>query len=197
MRVENGNGFKHMAQYALSDGNWMGPWGGFNEEGFCIVNTLSYNFSGAELASMNSQIIDMALRQCKTTADFEQLVDGLSKPIDVKTNYGVIDAQQHAAFYEVGPNGYTKYDVDDPQIAPNGVLVRTNYSLTGDTDRKVGEERWKAAEQFAADAIITGVSTLNQKDVQQNEWWSIDGQKLKTSGSYRGVLIGRQGKFMR
>ena len=63
MRVENGNGFKHMAQYALSDGNWMGPWGGFNEEGFCIVNTLSYNFSGAELASMNNQMIDMALRQ--------------------------------------------------------------------------------------------------------------------------------------
>ena len=153
MRVENGNGFKHMAQYALSDGNWMGPWGGFNEEGFCIVNTLSYNFSGAELASMNSQIIDMALRQCKTTADFEQLVDGLSKPIDVKANYGVIDAQQHAAFYEVGPNGYTKFDVNDPQIAPNGVLVRTNYSLTGDTDRKVGEERWKVAEQFATDAM--------------------------------------------
>lgn len=155
MKVEDGNGFKHMAQYALSDGNWMGPWGGFNEEGFCIVNTLSYNFSGAELASMNSQIIDMALRQCKTTADFEQLIDGLSKPIDVKANYGVIDAQQHAAFYEVGPNGYIKYDVDDPQIAPNGVLVRTNYSLTGDTDRKVGEERWKAAEQFAADAIAS------------------------------------------
>ena len=98
MRVEDGNGFKHMAQYALSDGSWMGPWGGFNEEGFCIVNTLSYNFSGAELASMNSQIIDMALRQCKTTADFEQLIDGQSKPIDVKANYGVIDAQQHAAF---------------------------------------------------------------------------------------------------
>ena len=156
MKVEDGNGFKHMAQYALSDGNWMGPWGGFNEEGFCIVNTLSYNFSGAEFASMNSQIIDMALRQCRTTADFEQLIDGLSKPIDVKANYGVIDAQQHAAFYEVGPNGYTKYDVDDPQIAPNGVLVRTNYSLTGDTDRKVGEERWKAAELFAAVAIASG-----------------------------------------
>lgn len=155
MRVEGTNGFKYMAQYALSDGDWKGPWGGFNEEGFCIVNTLSYNFSGVELASMNSQIIDMALQQCKTTSDFEQMVDGLSKPIDAKANYGVIDAQGHAAFYEVGPNGYTKFDVNDPQIAPNGVLVRTNYSLTGDTDRKVGEDRWKAAEQFVADAITS------------------------------------------
>ena len=339
MRVEDGNGFKHMAQYALSDGSWMGPWGGFNEEGFCIVNTLSYNFSGAELASMNSQMIDMALRQCKTTADFEQLIDGLSKPIDVKANYGVIDAQQHAAFasdqldwryilqtlprylmhcngtnlYATAPatwNEETKTDIDGyiprhsstnamlmqgvkdnespllttcwamvgPPIAtaavplfltPNSILPQKvmanggnawlcekgqqlkavvfpysenttknidlsklyNREETGILQRilKIEEEiiergnnlitdtrqRGTISEESLTDyygwldnyleqeykshfdAVTTGVSVLTEKNVLPNEWWGIDGQKLRTSSSYRGVVIGRQGKFMR
>ena len=152
IRIEQQEGFKYIAQFALRESTWEGPWSGFNEHEFCIVNSLSYNYSGAEYASMNKDILDMALRSCKTALDFEQLLDRLEKPVDVRANFAVIDAQGNAAFYEVGPNGYTKYDVNDPQTAPEGIMIRTNYSLAGDLDRKVGEDRWKAAEQFISEA---------------------------------------------
>ncbi|MCR4853316.1 MAG: hypothetical protein K5893_06985 [Prevotella sp.] len=164
--VDQQEGFKFLAQYALRDDTWEGPWSGFNEEGFCIANSLSYNYSGAEYASMNNDILDMALRYCKNTSDFEALIDGLEKPVDVRANFAVIDAQGNAAFYEVGPNGYTKYDVNDPQTAPEGFLIRTNYSLAGDQDRKVGEDRKIVAERFASEAIMS--NQLNGRYIIQN-----------------------------
>ncbi len=164
--VDQQEGFKFIAQYALREDIWEGPWSGFNEEGFCIANSLSYNYSGAEYASMNRVILDMALRQCKTASDFEALIDGLEKPVDVRANFAVIDALGNAAFYEVGPNGFTKYDANDPLTAPEGYLVRTNYSLAGDQDRKVGEDRRIAAEKFATDAIMS--NQLNGQHIIQN-----------------------------
>ena len=81
-------------------------------------------------------------------------------------NYAVIDALGNAAFYEVGPYGYTKYDANDPQTAPGGVLIRTNYSLAGDLDRKVGEDRWKAAEIFVSEAMAS--QQFNWRYILQN-----------------------------
>ncbi len=166
VRVDQQEGYKFIGQYALRESTWEGPWSGFNEEGFCIANSLSYNYSGAEYASMNSVILDRALRHCKTASDFETLIDGLEKPVDVRANFAVIDALGNAAFYEVGPNGYTKYDVNDSLVAPEGFLVRTNYSLAGDQDRKVGEDRKMAAERFAKDAIMA--NQLNGSYIIQN-----------------------------
>ncbi len=64
IRADQHEGFRFVAQYALRDDTWEGPWSGFNEQGFCIANSLSYNYSGAEYASMNRVILDMALRRC-------------------------------------------------------------------------------------------------------------------------------------
>ena len=166
MRIDQQEGFRFIGQYALREGTWEGPWSGYNETGFCIANSLSYNYSGAEYASMNKDILDMALRHCETAVEFEQLIDRLEKPVDVRANYAVIDAQGNAAFYEVGPYGYTKYDANDPQTAPEGVLIRTNYSLAGDLDRKVGEDRWKAAEIFVSEAMAS--QQFNWRYILQN-----------------------------
>ncbi len=166
MRIDQQEGFRFIAQYALREDTWEGPWSGYNETGFCIANSLSYNYSGAEYASMNKEILDMALRHCATATEFEQLIDRLEKPVDVRANYAVIDAQGNAAFYEVGPYGYTKYDANDPQTAPGGVLIRTNYSLAGDLDRKVGEDRWKAAEIFVSEAMAS--QQFNWRYILQN-----------------------------
>ena len=166
IRIDHQEGFKFIAQYALREDSWEGPWSGFNEAGFCIANSLSYNYSGSEYASMNKDIIDMALRHCETASEFEQLIDRLEKPVDVRANYAVIDAHGNAAFYEVGPYGYTKYDANDPQTTPGGVLIRTNYSLAGDLDRKVGEDRWKAAEIFVSEAMAS--HQFNWRYILQN-----------------------------
>ena len=151
MRIEQNSGFKFIAQYVIGSIYSEGPWGGFNEKGFCIANTISYNYSGATYAELNSVVLGRALAECETTDDFEKLIDGIEKPMDIRANYGVIDAHGHAAFYEVGPNGYTKYDANE---APDGILIRTNFSYAGDTDRKVGEDRLAAAHRFMDDAKL-------------------------------------------
>ncbi|MCR5819996.1 MAG: hypothetical protein K6F94_03475 [Bacteroidaceae bacterium] len=166
IKADQHEGFRFVAQYALCDDTWEGPWSGFNEQGFCIANSLSYNYSGAEYASMNRVILDMALRRCSTASDFEVLIDSLAKPMDVRANFAVVDAQGSAVFYEVGPGGYTKYDANDPLTAPDGYLIRTNYSLAGDQDRRVGEDRMVAAERFATEAVAA--HQLNGRYILQN-----------------------------
>ena len=79
MRIDQQEGFRFIGQYALREGTWEGPWSGCNEAGFCIANSLSYNYSGAEYASMNKEILDMALRHCETAVEFEQLIDRSSR----------------------------------------------------------------------------------------------------------------------
>ncbi len=166
MRVEQKDGYRYVTQYAMRDGLWEGPWGGFNETGFCVVNTLSYSYSGTLYSALNSQVIGMALNQCATVAEFEALIDGLEKPMDISANFGIIDAQGNAVVYEVGPNGYVKYDANDPQVAPDGILIRTNYSLTGDLDKKNGEDRWVATEQFITET--KDANQLNGRYILQN-----------------------------
>ena len=148
MSVNDDDGFKFVAQYAIRNGVQTGPWGGFNEKGFCIVNSVSYNYSGTANASMNSVVLGKALGECVNTSDFEKLLEGLEMPMDIRANYGVIDAQGHAVLYEVRPNGYTKYDANDEYTTPDGIIIRTNYSIDGDIDMKVGEDRLIAAQRF-------------------------------------------------
>jgi hypothetical protein len=43
----------------------------------------------------------------------------------------VIDAEGGAAYFELSNQDYVKYDANDPNQAPNGYLIRTNYSVSG------------------------------------------------------------------
>lgn len=101
---------------------------GFNETGFAIMNTHSYNLPNAG-SSWNGYIIKLALKQCRSVDDFAQLLDSQTKPMPVRANYGVMDADGHIAVFETGANGYVKYNVDD---SSNGYLIRTNHSFSGD-----------------------------------------------------------------
>jgi hypothetical protein len=89
-----------------------------------------------------------ALKCCSTVVDFENLLKHLPKPLGVETNFGVIDANGGAAYFETGNYSYVKYDVNDPAIAPAGYLIRTNYSFSGVEDKGAGYIRFATAEQL-------------------------------------------------
>ena len=57
-----------------------------------------------------------------------------------EANFGVIDAQGGAAYYETTNFSFTKIDANDPVVAPFGYLIRTNYSFTGTADDGYGPE---------------------------------------------------------
>jgi len=125
-------------------------WGGFNSAGFAIMNSAAYsNNTGdtTKFADQEGVVMKLALESCATLADFEQMLAGLPKPLGVDANFGVIDAQGGAAYYETGNFGFKKIDANDPALAPYGYLIRTNHSFTGTVDAGGGYIRYAAASE--------------------------------------------------
>ncbi|MDM8003338.1 MAG: hypothetical protein QUS66_10605 [Bacteroidota bacterium] len=125
-------------------------WGGFNSAGFAIMNTAAYNNNTGDttkLADREGEVMKMALATCATLADFEKMLSDMPKPIGVDANFGVIDAQGGAAYYETGNFTFRKIDANDPALAPNGLLIRTNFSFTGNPDVGFGYIRYETASE--------------------------------------------------
>lgn len=126
-------------------------WGGTNEAGFCIINTLSYNLNYDKVKygkfPDGENVMYRALSRCKDLADFEKLLDEYKNTRN-ESNFGVVDAYGGAAFYEVSATGWTKIDVNDPKVAPQGYLVYANHSYTGKLDDGQGYIRYTNADHI-------------------------------------------------
>lgn len=135
-------------------------WGGYNEVGFAIINSAAYNNNTGDTSNIKDQegvIMKLALQTCETLEDFEKLLDNISKPSGLDANFGVIDAYGGAAFYETGNYRFIKVDANDPKITPNGILVRTNYSFSGEFEGGYGYCRYN-----------TAISTLNNAAIDNS-----------------------------
>lgn len=132
-------------------------WTGTNEVGFSIMNTASYNLKDDDVPSdqMDKEGVLMykALATCRTLADFEKMLNKYNRPMGVEANFGVIDAEGGAAYYEVNNGSWTKIDVNDPKIAPQGYLIYTNHSYTGRLDDGMGYVRYTTAEKIMKEQI--------------------------------------------
>ena len=117
-------------------------WAGSNNVGFSIINTASYNLKDDDVPSSlmdrEGELMYKALGVCKNLKDFEHFLDTLSRPMGVEGNFGVIDADGGAAYYEVNNHKWNKLDVNDPEVAPNGYFIVTNFSYTGRKDEGSG-----------------------------------------------------------
>jgi len=129
-------------------------WVGTNETGFSIMNTASYNLKENEDTTkekdMEGVLMFKALAICKNLVDFEKFLDTLKRPLGVEANFGVIDAEGGAAYYEVNNFKYNKLDVNDTKIAPLGYLVVTNFSYTGRFNDGMGYIRQQTASSLFA-----------------------------------------------
>lgn len=138
-------------------------WIGTNSQGFSIMNTVSYNIAPAEdstLSGANGTLMARALKVCADMEDFEHFLDTLPKPWKVATNYGVIDAKGNAAYYEINSREYFKYDVNDTTVAPQGYIVRTNFSFNGRPMKQgKGHARYMEANRQMEIACRTGQLT--------------------------------------
>lgn len=133
-------------------------WGGYNSSGFAIMNSASYNLNNTEAGPEEREgiVMKQALQQCATLADFEKMLETLPKPLYVNANFGVIDANGGAAYYETGDYEFKKFDANDPSVAPMGYIVRTNFSFSGERARDKGLSRYQAAEPLFYSASLTG-----------------------------------------
>jgi hypothetical protein len=56
----------------------------------------------------------------------------------VAANYGVIDAYGNACFFETSNTTYEKFDANDPETAPSGYILRTNFAFTSPKENMGG-----------------------------------------------------------
>ncbi len=160
-------------------------WTGVNEVGFSIMNTASYNLKDDNISvdKMDKEGILMyrALSICKTLKDFEKFLNKYPRPMGVEANFGVIDAQGGAAYYEVNNDSWTKIDVNDPKMAPQGYVCYTNFSYTGRFNEGMGYVRYTTATELINKKIAQGEKITPQwifKDLSRSFYNSVLGLDL-------------------
>jgi hypothetical protein len=144
-------------------------WGGSNSMGFAIMNSASFNVNMKDTTSLKDQegkFMKLALQQCANLAEFEQLLKDTPKPMGLAAHFGVLDADGNVAFYEVNNHTFTKFDANDPAQAPNGYILRTNYSFTGKKDVGYGFIRFQTAQDIFYQADACG--DMSAQTVIQN-----------------------------
>lgn len=158
-------------------------WSGMNSAGFCIMNTASYNIKYDDVPDSEmdkeGEVMYEALGTCATLSDFEKLLDKRNRPMGVEANFGVIDAQGGAAYYEVNNASWIKYDVNE---IPEGYRVVTNFSESGKVEDYMGYERYLTASAVMKEIYESspgGIFDIDHNDL----YW-------KLSRSYRHELIG-------
>lgn len=134
-------------------------WGGTNSAGFSIMNSASYNLKplddNSKVDDREGVLMKLALSRCATVAEFQHLLDSLPKPLGVEANFGVIDAVGNAGYFETNNFNYIFYDANDPTCAPDGYLIRTNYSISGRENEGKGYNRYNTAAAILAEAYQT------------------------------------------
>jgi hypothetical protein len=136
-------------------------WSGVNSEGFCLMNTATYDLKNDDVpdSQMDKEGILMykALGICTCLKDFEALLDSLPKPLGVEANFGIIDASGEAAYYEVDNRTWKKYVVADE---PGGYMVVTNFTRRGRPEDRKGVDRF---EKTCGIMASIDVSTADHK----------------------------------
>ena len=175
LRLFNDGAFTYVGLINSDDTNGDQIWGGNNEFGFAIMNSASFNLREDKDAKFKDQegvIMKKALQSCKTLEDFEKLLSALPKPMGLEANFGVIDAKGGAAYFETSDEGFVKFDANDNKVAPNGYIIRANYSFTGRENEGYGYIRYMNAEKefFAA----AGTKQLDPTFILKNQCRSLE-----------------------
>ncbi|MBM3313448.1 hypothetical protein FJY70_02510 [candidate division WOR-3 bacterium] len=132
-------------------GDTLNAWAGINEAGFAIMNSNSFNILDRDqhLAD-DGNVMSLALGICATVAEFAQLLDSLNvNGRETPANYGVFDSTGMASMFEASNLLYRRYDCRDDTI---GLIIRANYSMSGNPGRETGKERYQRAMQLVLPA---------------------------------------------
>jgi hypothetical protein len=131
LRFFPGPKFAFIAVVNAADARSRSVWGGLNTAGFAIMNSASSDLATEGAAGAgNGALMKLALGECATVRDFENLLVREKGKYALAANFGVLDAEGNACFFETGRDGFQKFDASDPRVAPFGTIVRTNFAFT-------------------------------------------------------------------
>ncbi len=132
---------RHPYVAMVNSGERHRVWMGVNLAGFAVMNALSYNLADhAPSGITNGELMKLALERCSDIGDFEELLEETNGRRVNPSNLAVLDASGRAALFEAGGNSFVRFDADNPEHAPAGLMVRANFSLSADTS---GLDTWR------------------------------------------------------
>ena len=138
------------------DAAGMKIWAGVNDVGFAIMNSASYNIEEDD-EEADGEFMRLALQTCASLDEFQALLDRTNPGgRAVASNFGTIDARGGAAYFETSRKAYRRFDATDRALAPRGLLVRSNYSDSGDDQRGSGTLRRRRAGTLLEAAAAAG-----------------------------------------
>ena len=120
-------------------------WGGINEAGFAIENANGLNLGSVTGPDDDGFIQYLALATCERVSDFRTILD--STNITGRTRpsiYGVFDRFGDGGMFECRDISYVFFNINDTIVAPDGILVRSNFGYTGDSTH-IGQFRHNRA----------------------------------------------------
>ncbi len=172
-----------VALFNGGDSLLLEAWTGMNEAGFAIMNTASYNLAPdtAVIKDREGIIMRRALEKCRSLADFETLLDTLARPMGVQANFGVIDTSGNGAYYETDDRSYRKYSIEDTD---SHVLLRTNFSVSGNDTDGMGYIRYENASHLLEPYIATSTVTpeVFTEQLSRSFWHSLLGRDFAAGG---------------
>ena len=153
-------------------------WAGINTEGFAIMNSASSDLAEGPRGMMNNgHFMKQALEECSNVSDFENLLKRTNGIRKVGANFGIIDAEGNACFFETSNSSFQKFDAKNPRIAPQGYIIRTNYAFTAPVkNRGGGYIRFERASSLFQKAASEG--RLNYKFILQEAARDLANEKL-------------------
>jgi hypothetical protein len=150
--LEDGH-YPYLGLVNKGDALGMEIWAGINGAGFAIMNSASYNLDTGETKAEGA-FMKLALQTCRTVAEFQALLEKSDVTgRDTNANFGVVDAEGGAAYFETSRNKFTRFDALDHKASPAGWLVRTNFSVSGGDEDGSGFVRKDRAESLIEPAI--------------------------------------------
>lgn len=155
----------YVALFNASDTAAREAWIGFNDAGFAVMNTATYNIPApaSDRQDREGFVMSAALRRCATLADFQRMLRDNGDRLGVQANFGAFDAEGHGAYFEISDRSALRvFPVDSLSAVALGVewaggddeglLTRTNYSLSGDRKGRLGVSR-HCAETHLLDSV--------------------------------------------
>lgn len=131
--------YAFIALVDAGDSNGEEAWGGLNSEGFAVMNSQTDDQgSPGKDGADNGRFMRRALGECANVAEFEALLGKVRGKLDLTANFGAIDAEGNACFFETSPTSFVKFDTKDARVAPFGYIARTNYGFTSPDNFKGG-----------------------------------------------------------
>ena len=155
-------------------------WFGVNEKGFAIANTFIQNYPDSKSGPENGEFMSLALRTCATVDDFKKLLDSTNfTQRKTKAVFGVIDSLGGAAIFEVSGNDYHMFDANDPLVAPDGIIIRTNFTISN--GGKQGIERYERSGILINEMYRNG--KLDVKNILQTQMRDMNYMPVSNSGN--------------